>query len=491
MSNNEEDRVVRAKKVTKHESTIVLLDVGVNMTRKGSSHQDDTDERSDFEKAKEALDWILTRKIFAKSPDEFTIILFGSDKTRLCTNCANEDGTTNIFFCEDEMQTAKMDWLKLIDKELKTSDSVKGDFVSALIVAIDYMRLCMEQAKEGEMTARNILLLSNLMGLDDASDSDNADKEAIINSIRALDINFNVIGPSICSDGGPSRDNNVKMEESEHEAMDVGDMKSDVAESLMEDIANKVDGVIYSFSEALPMLQNFVPRRVNIRAQRFFLELSEDMKLPLQLYKKNQAPDMKMNFAKIDKATGVEVKRETVYERPIDSSSNNDAAASEANSEGTQGGVLRKEDVIKEECVALVRYVYNAASYPRIMALFPRTSKKGVDMFVAILLPFYEDFRGLEFPSLDTEANKPNADQLKSMEAFVDAMDLMQSYYDPESGQFVEDLRPRDVPNPKMQRVCEAIKHRALNPNEELPDFDSPIIEQRLQPKPSLLEAAE
>lgn len=55
------------------------------------------------------------------------------------------------------------------------------------------------------------------------------------------------------------------------------------------------------------MLQHFVPRRVNIRGQKFLLELGEDIKLPLQLFKKNQEPDMKMNFAKIDQTTGAEV----------------------------------------------------------------------------------------------------------------------------------------------------------------------------------------
>lgn len=36
--------------------------------------------------------------------------------------------------------------------------------------------------------------------------------------------------------------------------------------------------------------------------------------------------------------------------------------------------------MIIENSVALTRYVYNAASQPRIMALFPRKSKKGVDV---------------------------------------------------------------------------------------------------------------
>lgn len=36
--------------------------------------------------------------------------------------------------------------------------------------------------------------------------------------------------------------------------------------------------------------------------------------------------------------------------------------------------------MIAEDTVALARYVYNAASQPRIMGLFPRRSKKGVEV---------------------------------------------------------------------------------------------------------------
>ncbi|VDN22421.1 unnamed protein product [Gongylonema pulchrum] len=84
--------------------------------------------------------------------------------------------------------------------------------------------------------------------------------------------------------------------------------------------------------------------------------------------------------------------------------------------------------MIAEDTVALVRYVYNAASHPRIMALFPRRSKKGVEMFVGLTLPFYEDFRGIDFPPLDDPTTEPKNHHLSAMHALAKAMDLSKAY---------------------------------------------------------------
>lgn len=66
--------------------------------------------------------FVYVLKIFAESVDEFTLILFGSEVTR---NRVTDD--ENIFFYEEEMQQAKIDWLRFIDKEIKPSKSINGD----------------------------------------------------------------------------------------------------------------------------------------------------------------------------------------------------------------------------------------------------------------------------------------------------------------------------------------------------------------------------
>ncbi|VDN20033.1 unnamed protein product [Gongylonema pulchrum] len=255
---------------------------------------------------------------------------------------------------------------------------------------------------------------------------------------------------------------------------------------------------LFHFSEALSMLQRFVPRKVNIRGQKFYLELASDMKLPLNLFKKIQPADFKLSMAKYAMRSDTQLKRETVYEKvkKNDEPSDEDAAAADDTGASTSRRgpkILGKDEVIKgykfgstivpfneedrkeygwvkesrcfkllqftkrsqgylnlltffalqdaciamsalvnamiaEDTVALVRYVYNAASHPRIMALFPRRSKKGVEMFVGLTLPFYEDFRGVDFPPLDDPATEPKNHHLSAMHALAKAMDLSKAY---------------------------------------------------------------
>lgn len=55
------------------------------------------------------------------------------------------------------------------------------------------------------------------------------------------------------------------------------------------------------------MLQRFVPRKVNLRGQKFYLELGIDLKVPLQMYKKIQTTDFKLAAEKYESTTGVQV----------------------------------------------------------------------------------------------------------------------------------------------------------------------------------------
>lgn len=61
----------------------------------------------------------------------------------------------------------------------------------ALIVALDYMRDHLGSCSEKNITARNILLITNLDGFDG-----NVDEEcikAVVNGLKALEINFSVM----------------------------------------------------------------------------------------------------------------------------------------------------------------------------------------------------------------------------------------------------------------------------------------------------------
>lgn len=58
MSDDDETKPKRVKKTPKHESTVVLLDVGSNMTATVPGT-----DRCALDLAKEVLEWILTRKV--------------------------------------------------------------------------------------------------------------------------------------------------------------------------------------------------------------------------------------------------------------------------------------------------------------------------------------------------------------------------------------------------------------------------------------------
>lgn len=85
----------------------------------------------------------LNFKIFAESPDEFTLVLFGSERTH---NAITSD--QNIYFCEEEMQKAKIDWLRLIDKEIKPSSTARGDCMCSiscsLCARIEFHQICFD-----------------------------------------------------------------------------------------------------------------------------------------------------------------------------------------------------------------------------------------------------------------------------------------------------------------------------------------------------------
>ncbi|VDK75608.1 unnamed protein product [Litomosoides sigmodontis] len=558
MSND--DRPKKRAKKASHECTVILVDVGANMNKEGVS-------TTDMELTKDVVEWIVTRKIFTESIDEFTLVLFGSEVTR---NPVTAD--ENIFFCEEEMQQAKIDWLRLIDKEIKASKSINGDFLAALIVALDYMRNHLGNYEEKNITARNILLITNLGGFDGNMDDECI--EAIVNGLQALEINFNVIGPSIerlieIKGKVISNEDSALKPKELFDAM--GSFKMESAECMIARILKQVDGVAYSFDEALPMLQRFVPRKVNLRGQKFYLELGIDLKVPLQMYKKIHTMDFKLDAEKYALTTGVKLKRKTVYEKYVKNeevgesittvdvdTNHSDNLSQRFGSKTFEGEIVKgykfgttivpynDEDqkeygwkqenrclkliqfskrsqilehylmdggayyfiplatdknaciaisalvnaMIVEDSVALTRYVYNASSQPRIMGLFPRRSKKGIDMFVGIQLPFYEDFRGLDFPQLDGLTAESKSDHLNAMHAFVKEMDLTKAHYDVETGQFEESLRPRDVPNPKLQNVCKTMKYRVLHPNAPLPTFEDKLLGDLLEPNSLLLKRA-
>lgn len=128
---------------------------------------------------------------------------------------------------------------------------------------------------------------------------------------------------------------------------------------------------------------------------------------------------------------------------------------------------------------AIARYVYRKGSNPKLVVLFPRV-KGDYCCLVMIALPYAEDLRPLEFPSIKAKNKQElSAEQLSSLDSFIDKMSLCHGDE--------ELFRPKDMLNPNFQRKFQCLNHRIAQPSAPLPPSD-PWIERILAPDEFLLE---
>lgn len=95
------------------------------------------DGRTFFERAKECVTKMITRKIFARPNDEFGIVLFGSDETDNDLN-KSQLGYENI----TEMGYMEMPSWEMLEK-IAAIEQGEGarDWIDALLVAINYIQI--------------------------------------------------------------------------------------------------------------------------------------------------------------------------------------------------------------------------------------------------------------------------------------------------------------------------------------------------------------
>ena len=126
----------------------------------------------------------------------------------------------------------------------------------------------------------------------------------------------------------------------------------------------------------------------------------------------------------------------------------------------------------------MARKVYNKNSAPRLGAMVPEYNEEGELMLVWVELPFAEDIRHLEFPSLPS----PSEEQADLMDQLVDNMMLSNEE---------ADVFPVDqILNPSHQHQYELLSHRALRPGQILPG-PSPHVLSTLQPPEEIFSCAQ
>uniref|UniRef100_A0A1I7Y909 Ku domain-containing protein n=1 Tax=Steinernema glaseri TaxID=37863 RepID=A0A1I7Y909_9BILA len=106
--------------------------------------------------------------------------------------------------------------------------------------------------------------------------------------------------------------------------------------------------------------------------------------------------------------------------------------------------------LLETEKVAIVNYSYNIKSKPKLAALIPKLSKKGCRLCYMVYLPFYQDVRSVEFPSLkDLDISEYQRDTMKS---FVHSMALTEG-----------DYKSKAIVNPMIQKTYRTLLHAALS----------------------------
>jgi len=117
--------------------------------------------------------------------------------------------------------------------------------------------------------------------------------------------------------------------------------------------------------------------------------------------------------------------------------------------------------MVEMDMVAIVRKVYNKNSTPRLGMLTPEVGYDGETFLSYVELPFAEDVRDLQFPSLPT----PSDDQLSVMDELIDVMILSEE----SENSSVDVLKTEEMLNPNYQYLFQSMRHRATNPGRIVP----------------------
>ncbi|KAK6057723.1 Ku70/Ku80 beta-barrel domain protein, partial [Cooperia oncophora] len=464
-----------AARKEKYDALVMVIDCGKTMNEV-------EDARSHFSMAKEAADWIISRKIFTQSKDRISIVLFGSEETK------NNLDIPHVYVQDEVLSRVSFDHLRFLNREVNNNCKVVGNAVDALVVATDFLHH--QTDGDAAVKSKNILLFTNDLA---KSTSRKTEVSAVINGINAMEATLVAIG------------------------VDSDSATGDKADSSVLNIVKRTDGINYGFSRAI----------------RKNWEIAPGVRLPLAMYTKAVMAKNPLKSVLVNEE-GVEMHRQTRFL----STSKNVSAAAESDAElddledeekriqvyyfgdtkvpigeddesrynrhnfneGEQRGCMKliqftKRENIKEcyfigrnsfvvvpgwekktserdleamrttlslisamlenDVVAICRYAPDAAKHLQLMALIPHRDEELDFVYLqALRLPFAEDMRPFNFVNVSESCPKPNHKQVNLIDELIDVMQ-----FNAESGL----MEAECVLNPFFQRQCTAMKLKALN----------------------------
>lgn len=166
------------------------------------------------------------------------------------------------------------------------------------------------------------------------------------------------------------------------------------------------------------------------------------------------------------------------YARCMDMSRANMIIAQRNNDKAAMGLSSLIHALYETESYAIARMVIKENREPRILLLAYHIDDN-LECLYDVELPFAEDLRQYKFPPLDrvvtvsgkelkVHRNLPNDELQEAMSDYVDKLDLM-TFEQDEEGNPDEYATMDEVYNPKIHRLNQVIKHRAIYPDAEPP----------------------
>uniref|UniRef100_A0A914HVN4 Ku domain-containing protein n=1 Tax=Globodera rostochiensis TaxID=31243 RepID=A0A914HVN4_GLORO len=494
-----------------HEAFVLLVDVGCSSAESTTAATaSQNDRETDLSRSVQIVDWVLSRKIFTESTDHFSLMFFGHEST-------SNDDHPNVYVHNEQFDTARIEWLHVLQNEVKSNPKCPGNYVDALYAALDALKLHFDDASSAgnTVTGASVTLVSNLSGLNDAM-TVMGEVEDIAARFRAMGCDMLIVGPDLSDDSQLSK-------------------SQQLGHSFAKKLLAKIGGGnSYDFREGLSHLKLFIPKAVHPRGTPFALELGKEFAFDPVGWNKDavegeQTQQLKkmrryetvtdevkaIKYDQIDQASDAafasmgqlapvvpsgrfidkdQITRAFRYGTTIVPFGEEVAKVVEYEREGKQLQLLqfvRKENILPQfimNCcryilpaqgdttahttisalcqamidlgvVALCRYAYNINSNPRMACLIPKISREtNYPVLIHYLMPFRDDFRYYDFPTIRTPLSKY---QLDLMDSYIDALML----YD--EGSNVEQLKKQKLHDPRLQYECQLLRDRAMHLDKE------------------------
>ncbi|QKX56594.1 uncharacterized protein TRUGW13939_03699 [Talaromyces rugulosus] len=185
------------------------------------------------------------------------------------------------------------------------------------------------------------------------------------------------------------------------------------------------------------------------------------------------------NITKLETDAGLELigfVQNDRYDRFMNMSTSNVIIAQKTNEKASLALSSFIHALFELDCYAVARLVVKDNRNPLLVLLAP-SIEPDFECLLEVQLPFVEDVRSYKFPPLDRvltvsgktvdeHRNLPSEDLMNAMSKYVDSMELVEK---DEEGETVDAIPMEDSFSPLLHRLEQAIRWRAIHPNEPLP----------------------